>query len=201
MIFTIGHSTHRIERFVELLQRHGITALADVRSSPYSRFNPQFNRESLKKTLRENRISYVFLGEELGARTKDHGCYDNGRVNYRKLAATQLFKRGLDRLAAGTSTYRIAMMCAEKEPLDCHRTILVARELESRDIPVVHILEDGSVEPHSAAISRLKHQLHIPEHDMFRNAQDLLEEAYTIQSQRIAYVDDANSKSDELAHA
>jgi len=201
MIFTIGHSTHRIERFVELLHKHGITALADVRSSPYSRFNPQFNRESLKKTLRENGINYVFLGEELGARTKDRCCYDNGRVDYRKLAATELFKSGLDRLETGTSTYKIAMMCAEKEPLDCHRTILVARELEDRSVPVAHILEDGSVEPHSAAISRLKHQLQIPEHDMFKGDQELVEEAYSIQSQRIAYVDGASSKSDEPAHA
>lgn len=201
MIFTIGHSTHRIERFVELLKKHGITALADVRSSPYSRFNPQFNRESLKKTLRESGISYVFLGEELGARSKDRCCYDNGRVNYRKLAATQLFKSGLDRLATGASTFTVAMMCAEKEPLDCHRTILVARELESRDIPVTHILEDGSIESHSAAISRLKYQLQIPEHDMFRGDQELVDEAYTVQSERIAYVDDAGSKSDEPAHA
>jgi uncharacterized protein (DUF488 family) len=201
MIFTIGHSTHRIERFVALLQKQGITALADVRSSPYSRFNPQFNREALKKSLHDSGISYVFLGEELGARTKDRCCYDNDRVNYRKLAATPLFKSGLDRLEVGTSTYKIAMMCAEKEPLDCHRTILVARELESRGIPVAHILEDGSVESHSAAISRLKHQLQIPEHDMFKGDQELLEEAYTIQSQKIAYVNGATSKPDELAHA
>jgi len=201
MIFTIGHSTHRIERFVALLRKQGITALADVRSSPYSRFNPQFNREALKKTLHDSGISYVFLGEELGARTKDRCCYDNDRVNYRKLAATPLFKSGLDRLEVGALTYKIAMMCAEKEPLDCHRTILVARELESRGIPVAHILDDGSVELHGAAISRLKHQLQIPEHDMFKGDQELLEEAYTIQSQKIAYVNGATPKPDELAHA
>jgi uncharacterized protein (DUF488 family) len=191
MIFTIGHSTHRIEHFVALLEKHDITALADVRSSPFSRFNPQFNRERIKNTLRESGISYVFLGEELGARSKDPCCYDHGRVNFKKLAATPLFKDGLDRVIAGASKFKIAMMCAEKEPLDCHRTILVARELESRDIPVTHILADGSLEPHSAALTRLKHQLQIPEHDMFRTDQELVEEAYAIQSERIAYVDDA----------
>lgn len=201
MIFTVGHSTHRIERFVELLRKHGITALADVRSSPYSRFNPQFNREPLKKTLRELGISYVFLGEELGARSKDRCCYDNGRVNYRKLAQTSLFQSGLERLKTGSATHRIALMCAEKEPLDCHRTILVARELENSGVPVSHILEDGATETHEAAISRLKRQLQIPEHDMFRSDQEILDEAYALQSEKIAYVDNSSSNSDETAHA
>jgi uncharacterized protein (DUF488 family) len=196
MIFTIGHSTHRIEQFVELLKKHDITALADVRSSPYSRFNPQFNKERIKNTLLDNGINYVFLGDELGARSKDPCCYDNGRVDFRKLAATPLFKHGLDRVIAGASTFRIAVMCAEKEPLDCHRTILVARELESHNIPVTHILADGALESHSAALTRLKHQLHIPEHDMFRTDQELTEDAYAIQSERIAYVDDAQGKRD-----
>ena len=93
------------------------------------------------------------------------------------------------------------MMCAEKEPLDCHRTILVARELEERGIPVSHILEDGSVEEHSTAISRLRRQLQIPERDMFRSDQELLEEAYATQSQRIAYAADTGSIPDELARA
>jgi uncharacterized protein (DUF488 family) len=190
MIFSIGHSRHSLQRFVELLQEHDITAIADVRSSPFSRFNPQFNREALKNSLRENGIDYVFLGEELGARTKDRSCYDNGRVNFSKLAATPLFKSGLDRLESGAATFKIAMMCAEKEPLDCHRTILVARELESRGTPVAHILEDGSIESHSTAIARLKHQLKIPEHDMFNDDQALVDEAYEIQSKRIAHVDD-----------
>lgn len=191
MIFTIGHSTHSLGRFVELLQQHGVTAVADVRSTPFSRFNPQFNRKALTQSLHEAGIGYVFLGEELGARSKDPCCYENGRVSYEKLANTQLFKSGLERVASGSKTHTIALMCAEKEPLSCHRTILVARELESMGMPVAHILDDGSIEPHQAAMSRLRQQLHIPEHDMFRSDAELLDHAYAIQGQRIAYVQKA----------
>jgi len=188
MIFTIGHSTHRIERFIELLGKHGVTALADVRSTPYSRFNPHFNREKLRAALQTAGISYLFFGEELGARSKDPGCYEEGRVSYAKLAKTELFKAGLERLTDDSKTHRIALMCAEKETLNCHRTILVSRELVNAGIPVSHILDDGSIETHSAAISRLRHQLRIPEHDMFRRDEELLEEAYRIQSRKIAHV-------------
>lgn len=102
MILTIGHSNHPIERFVTLLQQQRASAVADVRSTPYSRFNPQFGRERLRDALASAGIHYVFLGEELGARSADPACYDaEGRVSYAKLAATELFRRGLERLQAG----------------------------------------------------------------------------------------------------
>src|SRR3990172_5328620 len=101
MIFTVGHSNHPIVHFLSLLHRYEITAVADVRSSPYSRFNPQFNREPLKDALAEREIRYVFLGEELGARPKDPSCYEKGRVVYNRLASTTLFKEGLDRIKQG----------------------------------------------------------------------------------------------------
>src|ERR1700742_2928764 len=123
MIFTVGHSNPPIERFIGLLQPHGITALADVRSTPYSRFNPQFNKEKLQSALAAAGIRYVFLGEELGARTKDPSCYDeDGKVSYTKLARTDLFRKGIERLLTGMQQHRIAIMCAERDPLECHRT-------------------------------------------------------------------------------
>src|SRR6266446_5531061 len=126
-VYTIGHSTHTIEKLIALLKDHGITALCDVRSQPYSRMNPQFNREPLKQALRDSGILYVFLGAELGARSEDKSCYRNGQVQYDLLARTDLFKRGIERVKDGAHRYRLALMCAEKEPLDCHRTILVSR--------------------------------------------------------------------------
>ena len=188
VIYPVGHSTHRIEWFIHLLKTHAITALADVRSTPYSRFNPQYNKESLKKSLLDNDIQYVFLGEELGARSNDPNVYENGRVSYQKLASTHLFQSGLDRLQEGLSTYTIALMCAEKEPLDCHRTILVASELERRGLAVTHILEDGSSELNTHAAGRLSKQLQLPEPDLFRNQADLVDEAYEAQARKIAYV-------------
>ena len=187
MIYTIGHSKHPLQRFVALLRQHGITALADVRSTPFSRFNPQFNRKALQQALADAGIEYVFLGEELGARTRDPACYEEGRVSYAKLAATPLFQRGLDRLEAGMAKHKVAIMCAEKEPLDCHRTILIARELQRRGIRVMHILDSGELESHETTLDRLRTRLKIPTGDLFASAQPPNEQAYELQARKIAY--------------
>jgi uncharacterized protein (DUF488 family) len=186
-VFTIGHSTHPLHRFVGLLQQHGITALCDVRSKPYSRINPQFNREGLKQSLREIGIKYVFLGKELGARSEDPGCYEHGKVQYDRVAQTDLFRQGLNRVQEGMKQYRIALMCAEKEPLECHRTILVARHLVARGLNVKHIHADGRLEDHFAALGRLTRMHNLPEEDMFRSSDELVAEAYGRQADRIAY--------------
>jgi uncharacterized protein (DUF488 family) len=188
MIYTLGHSNHPIERFTALLEQHGIGAVADVRSTPYSRFNPQFNREALKAALASVGIHYVFLGEELGARTKDSACYEGDRVSYAKLAASEPFRRGLERLLTGMREHRMALMCAEREPLECHRTILIARELERAGVPVTHIVQDGSLEEHRHAMGRLAASLELTATDLFRSRDDLIEEAYDAQAARIAYV-------------
>jgi uncharacterized protein (DUF488 family) len=189
MIYTIGHSNHPIERFIALLQPHGIDALADVRSTPYSRFNPQFNREKLQASLAAAGIRYVFLGEELGARSKDASCYDEeGRVSYTKLAQTAPFRAGIERLLTGMQQHRIAIMCAERDPLSCHRTILVSRELERSGVPVTHILSDGSLEPHRQTMTRLATDLKLAATDLFRSPDELIEDTYEQQGSRIAYV-------------
>ena len=188
-IFTVGHSTHEFEDFVSLLKLHGIDAVADVRSVPYSRWQPQFNREALAKALKGQGLAYVFLGEELGARSGDSGCYEKGRVKYRKIAETPLFRAGIARIRNGCSRWRIALMCAEKDPLVCHRTILVARELVAGGAKVAHILEDGMLEPHKATMKRLSEQLRLPVQDLFLTAEELEDRAYAAQEQRIAYLD------------
>jgi len=187
-VFTIGHSTHPQERFIALLRQHGITALCDVRSKPYSRMNPQFNREDLEQALLEQGIQYRFFGKELGARSDDPHCYEGGKVQYDRLAETDLFKHGLKRVLRGMKDgFRIALMCAEKEPLECHRTILVARHLAALGVPVAHILADGRLESHDAALSRLARMVNLPEHDMFHSREELLADAYRRQGERIAY--------------
>jgi uncharacterized protein (DUF488 family) len=186
-VFTIGHSTHRQEHFVSLLSQHGVTAVCDVRSKPYSRVNPQFNREVLKETLRANGIAYVFLGNELGARSDDPSCYEDGKVQYDRLANTELFRQGIQRVQEGMKSYRVGLMCAEKEPLECHRTILIARHLATLRLDVQHIHADGRLESHAAAISRLAQQLYLREDDMFRSREEIMAEAYRMQEERIAY--------------
>lgn len=188
VVFTIGHSTHPQERFIELLRQHGITALCDVRSRPYSRINPQFNREKLEEALLANGIAYRFLGKELGARSEDPSCYEHGKVQYDRLAETELFKYGLKRVLRGVKDgFRVALMCAENEPLECHRTILVARHLMALGVPIAHIHADGHLETHEAALDRLARMLNVPEQDMFHPREDLLADAYRRQEERIAY--------------
>ena len=148
-LLTIGHSTHPIERFLDLLTRHGVTALGDVRSIPRSRFNPQFNRERLEAALRARGIAYVFLGDALGGKRDDPAERD-----YARMAATPSFRAGLDRVRDGATRHRIALMCAEKEPLDCHRFVLISRHLR-RDLDIAHILADGALEPQAATEERL----------------------------------------------
>lgn len=192
-VFTIGHSTHSAEAFLALLRGHGVAAVADVRSSPFSRFNPQFNRENLERFLKEHGVLYVFLGKELGARTDDKTCYENGRVQYGRLAQAPLFQSGLDRVQRGAERYRVALMCAEKEPLECHRTLLVARALVERGLAVRHIHADGHLESHEQALERLLELTGVPKEDMFRSKDELLAEAMARQERHVAYVDESQT--------
>jgi uncharacterized protein (DUF488 family) len=186
-VFTIGHSTHTSDRFVALLRQHGVTAVCDVRSTPFSRFNPHFNRKRLQEWLPAANITYVFLGKELGARSEDPSCYENGKVQYERLASTQLFQQGLQRVREGTKTFTLALMCAEKEPLECHRTILVARHVEALGFDIQHIHADGTLESHEAALTRLVQMLDMPAADMFRSRDEIVAEAYRRHGERIAY--------------
>ena len=184
-VYTIGHSKHALDEFVALLKQHGVTALADVRSTPYSRFNPQFNKDALERDLEPHGIKYVSLGRELGARSDDPGCYSGGRVQYGRLAQTALFKSGIERVERGAAEHRIALMCAEKEPLECHRTLLVSRALDSDGIAVSHILADGRLERHGDTMLRLLDIAGLPRDDLFRSQAELVAEALVRQEDRV----------------
>jgi uncharacterized protein (DUF488 family) len=188
-IYTIGHSNLSAEEFVRLAKSQGVEAIADVRSAPYSRYNPQFDREILKETLRAAGVEYVYLGKELGARTDDPACYLKGKVQFAKLARTALFQDGLDRALAGAGRFRVALMCAEKEPLECHRSILVARALVERGVAVRHILPDGSVETQDAMLDRLMEALRLDTGvgHLFLSREELVADAYRMQEERIAF--------------
>lgn len=193
-VLTIGHSNQSIERFVALLRQHGVTAVADVRSKPYSRFNPQFSRQALERALRDAGISYVFLGKELGARSEDPACYEGGRVSYDRLSRTDLFREGLDRVKKGAVAHRIALMCAEKEPLECHRTLLVSRALDRDGVLVAHILADGRLESHHDSLIRLLAVVGLPAEDLFKSQDELIEQACGKQEIRVAYIDEQAAK-------
>lgn len=187
-IFTIGHSTHTIERFLDLLEMNGINAVADVRSSPFSRHNPQFKKDVLSAELKRCGIAYVFVGRELGARSKDISCYEAGKIRYDRLANTSTFKSGIDRVLSGAEKYRVALMCAEKEPLDCHRTLLVSRALEQQGAFISHILPDGRIEEQTQTMCRLIDLVGLPQEDMFRSHEELIKTACKIREEKIAYI-------------
>lgn len=191
VLFTVGHSTHPIEVFVGLLKQHGITALADVRSHPYSRHFPQYSQEALKAALAREQIAYVFLGKELGARSENPACYRQGKVQYELLAKEPQFAVGLERLRTGMERFRIALMCAEKDPLDCHRAVLVARRVYESGTPVEHIHADGHLEKHAEMEARMLDLLKMSDADMFRSREEILVDAYRIRGEQIAYEDEA----------
>jgi uncharacterized protein (DUF488 family) len=154
-VYTIGHSNHSIEKFLELLARHAVEAIADVRSHPHSRFNPQFSLKRLRASLEDAGLAYLFLGRELGARSDDAALVVDGRVDYGRLARTPRFQEGLARVAEAAATARVALLCAEKDPLDCHRAILVCPELAVRGVGAQHIREDGRLETRAELETRL----------------------------------------------
>lgn len=190
-LYTIGHSDHAMEDFVGLLDRYGVSAVADVRSSPYSRFVPQFNKEFLQKALDEANMQYVFLGRELGARRSESSCYDGDQARYARIKKLPLFRQGLDRLIRGLDQNVIALMCSEADPVTCHRTILISRELRHTrpEIEIVHILGDGTTETQAAVEERLVKQFNL-EPELFgdlSSSSGLIEKAYDKQAERIAY--------------
>lgn len=195
MVFTIGHSNHGPKVFLDLLETHRVDLVCDVRSHPYSKFNPQFNRENLEAALSRSSIGYLFLGAELGARTTDPSCLEGGRVRYDRLAQTELFQRGIERIADQSKSRRLALMCAEKEPLDCHRTILVSRSLDALGLDVQHIHADSSLESHGAAVERMLERLSMPERDLFRSYDEIVADAYAKQGARIAYEPESEVKA------
>ena len=189
-VFTIGHSNHSKEAFLALLRKHCVDEVVDVRSSPSSRYVPQFNHDILDRALDEAGIGYVFLGRELGGRPKDRSCYDaDGRVNYHRLANTDLFDDGISWIVRAADQRRIALMCTEKEPLDCHRALLIAKALEERGVAVEHVLADGNVERQDTTMNRLMDIFKLPHNgDMFRSRQEVIADAVTRRAKKVAYV-------------
>jgi uncharacterized protein (DUF488 family) len=144
---TIGHSSHTAERFQALLREHGVQVLVDTRSSPYSRYSPQFDRETLKETVAAAGVRYLYMGDVVGGRPRDEACYDGeGRVLYGRVAEQPAFQEAVERLERGADEFQLALLCSEEDPAHCHRRLLIARVLMGRGAEVVHVRGDGSVE-------------------------------------------------------
>ena len=192
-IFTIGHSTHDFAKFLGLLKQHEVEVVADVRSRPVSRIS-WFCGPELKKELKANGLRYVFLGDELGARRVEREVYIGTRADYELIARTPAFQAGIERVRDGAAKFRVALMCVEKDPLDCHRTVLVCRHAKEF-AEIFHIHADGRLESHAAAEVRMMSRSVSPEGDMFRSSIELLNETYKRRGEEINYVEQPETSS------
>jgi uncharacterized protein (DUF488 family) len=192
-IYTIGHSIYEIEDFVKLLKQNQINTIVDVRSTPYSKFAPQYNRETLKKYLKQNSICYIFMGDLLGARYEDKTLlFDDGKVDFKKVQETKNFQDGVMRLQKGIEKgYSISLMCSEKEAFDCHRFGLISEFLSKKSIEINHIYPDKVVLQQELEQKLLKkYEKQIPKIDLFNqniDFQEQLKEAYKLRNKDIAY--------------
>lgn len=194
-LYTIGYSCHTIPSFINTLKKYSITAIADVRSEPYSKFKPEFNLKPLRLELESNGITYVFLGEFCGARINAPECYVNGKANYSLIAKHPRFLEGIGRIKNGIKKYIIAIMCAEKDPINCHRTILVCRSLNISGLSIKHILCDGNIEDHREIEIRLMKLFELDQPNMLVTESERLDRAYALQANKIAY-----EPSDDVSH-
>lgn len=189
MLFSIGYATKTITVFIEHLQRHKINAIADVRSVPYSKVFTDYRQENIVGLLKEAGIKYVYLGGELGPRSKDPAHYDEqGQVQYQRLAKSTLFNKGKERLQLGLRNgLNIALMCAEKDPTNCHRSLLIAYYLkQDLGIDVQHIHHDGSLEPQTELEQRLVSIQELSP-DLLTSADELQEIAYRKHIKQTSY--------------
>ncbi len=186
-LYTIGHSTHSYGRFLQLLRDHGVTFVLDVRSLPHSARAPQFSQRPLRDALRCDGIRYRHAGNILGGRPADRQFYQDDQVQYGRIAASEAFLKALARVRSAARTHHVALVCAEGDPLTCHRFLLLARHLRSPELEIVHILPDGRGELHAATEVRLMRQTGLLQSDIFAQNLEALEEAYEIQSRRVAF--------------
>ena len=199
-LFTIGHSNIPAKRFIALLRGAGVDAVADVRSIPASRFCPWFSAKNLAPLLAGATMDYLSFGDDLGGRPRDPSLYCDGIADYEAMAQRPTFRAGLDRLLAQAGQRRLCLMCSERDPLDCHRCLLVARALAARGVSVGHILHNGGIESHSVIERRLLEAAG-EDIDLFTTGQDArLAAAYRRRARAIAYrLKGANKAPDRMA--
>ena len=191
-IYTIGHSNHSVEKFIQLLDMHRINCVCDVRSIPYSRYIEQYNREEFKEILQQHAITYLYFGEELGARREEKHLLTDGKVDFEKVSNDPKFLKGIERIETGIKKgYRIALMCTEKEPIRCHRAILVSRNIYQRGMEVLHILSDGTLIDHQKIEYELVEK-YFPNHNqlcLFQSVDpvDYVKKAYIKANKEIGY--------------
>lgn len=201
-IYTIGHSNHSIEHFMNLLKLHKINCVVDVRSVPFSNYTTQFNADHLKEVLKDNGLYYIFMGKELGARWEDKNLYtEEGYLDFEKVRKTDVFNNAIKRIEIGVAKgYNIALMCSEKDPIDCHRAILIAPKFYYNGYDIKNILENGDIQTQEYIEKRLI-DMYFPNRDQLtifellnepKDERQLIAEAYKLRNKDIGYYIEEN---------
>lgn len=205
VIYTVGHSTHTLDYFLELLQSQAVNCLVDVRSIAASTFNPQFNKAPLSGFLKKNGIVYMHFAEEFGARHTDPDLLDvEGKVDFDKVRKSWSFKNGVERLWSGVEKgYVIALMCSEGEPFDCHRFSMISVALEKDGFQVKHIMKDKTIKSNAQLESQLlkKYDKKIPKRSIFEPEVSLdmqIEFAYKLRNKEIAFSPYSSEQIEQL---
>lgn len=195
IIYTIGHSNHPAEYFLELLQLQGVDCVVDVRSTPASQYNPQYNKPALTSFLKDNGILYLHFGKEFGARRTNPALYNiEGKVDFEKVQATEAFQEGVRRLEEGVEKgFTPALMCAEADPLECHRFSMVAAYLETHGFEVWHILKDKEEAVSHAELEKellKRYAKKLPQPDIFHpgiTREDQIRAAYRLHNRQVGW--------------
>jgi uncharacterized protein (DUF488 family) len=198
-VLTVGHSTLSYEEFLGMLRRANVTAVMDVRSAPHSRHVPHFSRNALRDELQLDGIDYWFVGGKLGGRPNDTKFYCDGVADYEKMSQSDDFRHGLLLVLEVAKNRRLALMCSEQDPLDCHRCLLIGRALSNQGVQVRHIVRGSTVLSQDDIEERLLTQERDQRPDLFRPRAERLADAYRRRAQKVAFADSAMIRSDQLA--
>jgi uncharacterized protein (DUF488 family) len=191
-LYTLGHSAMQLSTLLELLRPFDISVLADVRSSPRSLRHPHFDRIELERALPAAGVRYLFLGEELGGRPDDPGAYaSDGVVDYRTRRKSYAFQSGIERVSRELTHADLALMCAEEDPLLCHRFLMICPELVALGLEPLHIRKGGVIETQKEAEDRLLEEQQfgaVAGASLFASERDeALESAYLAQAKQCAF--------------
>ncbi len=188
-LYTIGYSGFDIDNFLLALKKYSIGALVDVRTSPHSAYYTIYDRENIKNILNRENIFYLFLGKELGARPEDGALYTRHIADFKKISNSESFIEACKRIRQGIEMFPICMMCAEKDPINCHRTVLVANAFRNRypEVSIFHIHSDLKIERQDRIDRRIMALYNLEQEHLFKDYETRKIEAYSLREKDIAF--------------
>lgn len=186
-IYTTGYAGHTIPSLVQLLQAIGITVLADVRSTPFSGRRPEMDKPALMQALRDGGMRYIFMGEQLGGRPRNPKLYRAGKIDPQALLAHEGYKTGVARLIAGAAEHTICLLCAERDPISCHRGLYIAESLQEAGMQVRHLIGGEQPEDHQATRARMAELVNMEHADLFASENARLTMAIEHMREKIAF--------------